>query len=63
MLNCANKTYYTIQQINQLSLKTGLKGNNEWKGRYDNSNIRFKIFIVRSNLCDYTDLYILAKEL
>ena len=33
----------------------------ESKERYDNSNIRFKTSVVRSNLCDYSDSYILAK--
>ena len=28
---------------------------------YNNSNIRFKTFMTRSNLCDYNDAYILVK--
>ena len=36
--------------------------NDESKGRYDNSNIRFKTFIIRSNLCDYSDAYIFVKR-
>ena len=35
--------------------------NVESKGRYDNSNIRFKTSIIRSNLCGYSDAYILVK--
>ena len=35
--------------------------NDESKGRYDNSNIRFKTSMIRSNLCDYSDPYILVK--
>ena len=35
--------------------------NNESKGRYDNSNIRFKTTRIRSSLCDYSDAYILVK--
>ena len=31
------------------------------KEKYDNSNIRFKISMVRSNICDYSDTYILIK--
>ena len=31
--------------------------NDESKGRYDNSNIRFKTTMIRSNLCDYSDSY------
>ena len=33
--------------------------NDESKERYGNSNIRFKASIIRSNLCDYSDIYIL----
>ena len=29
--------------------------NDESKGRYDNSNIRFKTSIIRSNSCDHSD--------
>ena len=36
--------------------------NDESKGRYDYSNIRFKTFIIRSNLCDYSDAYIFVKR-
>ena len=31
------------------------------KGKYDNSNIRFKTSLIRSNLCDYSDAYIFVK--
>ena len=37
--------------------------NYESKGRYDNSNIRFKTSMIRSSLCDYSDAYNLLKEL
>ena len=36
--------------------------NDESKGRYGNSNIRFKTSMIRSNLCDYSDAHILVKE-
>ena len=32
--------------------------NNESKGKYDKSNIRFKTSMIKSNLCDYSDAYI-----
>ena len=35
--------------------------NGESKGRYDNSNVRFKTIIIRSNSCDYSDAYIFVK--
>ena len=34
----------------------------ESKGRYDNGNTIFKTSVTRSNLCNYSDAYILAKE-
>ena len=35
--------------------------NDEPEGKYDNSNSRFKTSRIRSNLCDYSDAYILVK--
>ena len=35
--------------------------NDESKGNYDNSNIRFKTSMIRSNLFDYSDSCILVK--
>ena len=34
---------------------------NESRGNYANSDIRFKTTMLRSNLCDYADSYILVK--
>ena len=36
--------------------------NDESRGNYANSDIRFKTTMLRSNLCDYADSYILVKE-
>ena len=36
--------------------------NDESNRKYDNSNVNFKTSITRSNLCDYSDAYILVKE-
>ena len=33
--------------------------NDESKGKYDNSNIRLKMSMIRSNLCNYSDAYII----
>ena len=49
-----------IQWINHLNLKQEII--DESKGRYDNCNIRFKPSMIRSNLCDYSDAYILANN-
>ena len=35
--------------------------NDESWGKYDNSNIKFKTSMIRSNLYDYSDAYILVK--
>ena len=37
--------------------------NDESKGRYDNSNIRFKASIIMSKICDYGDAYIVLNKL
>ena len=37
--------------------------NYELKGRYDKSNIRFETSLIRSNVCDYSDAYILVKRI
>ena len=35
--------------------------NDESKGKCDNSNIRFKTSMIRSNLCNYSHAYMLVK--
>ena len=35
--------------------------NDESRGNYANSDIRFKTTMLRSNVCDYADSYILVK--
>ena len=36
--------------------------NDESKGTYTSNDIKFKTTMLRSNLCDYADSYILQKE-
>ena len=36
--------------------------NDESKRKYDNGIIRYKTSMIRPNLCDYSDVYILAKR-
>ena len=51
-----------IYQINHLNLEHWVEINNESKELYSsNSDIRFKTTILRSNLCDHADAYILVK--
>ena len=53
----------TTNQPSKFTTRNWVEINDESKERYDNSNIRFKTsFIKSSNLCDYSDSYILSKE-
>ena len=52
----------TTNQPSKFSTRNWVEINDESKERYDNSNIRFKTSLIKSNLCDYSDSYILAKE-
>ena len=51
----------TTNQPSKIRTRKWIKMNDESKGRYDNSNIRFKTSMIRSRLCDYSDPYILFK--
>ena len=44
-------------QPSKFGTRNWVEINDESKGRYDNSNIRFKTSMIRSNLCDYSDSY------
>ena len=48
-------------QPSKCRTKNWVEINDEPKGKHDNSNIRFESSIVRSNLCDYSDAYVLVK--
>ena len=45
----------TANQPSKFRTRNWVEINNEPKENYDNSNIRFKTSIIRSNLCDYSD--------
>ena len=51
----------TTNHPSNFRTKNWVETNDESKGKYDNSNIRFKISMVRSNLCYYSDAYILVR--
>ena len=51
----------TTNQPSKFRTTKWVELNDESKGRYDNSSIRFKTSMIRSNLCDYSDTYILIK--
>ena len=50
-----------MNQLSKFRTRTWVEINNESKEKYDNSNIRFKTSMIRSNLCAYMDAYILIK--
>ena len=51
----------TTNQPSKFKTSNLVETNDESKGKYDKSNIRFKTSMVQSNLCDYNDAYILFK--
>ena len=51
----------TTNQPSKFRTRNWVEINDESKGRYDNSNIRFETSIIGSNLCGYSDSYILVK--
>ena len=51
----------TKNQPSKFRTRNWVEINDKLKGRYHNSNIRFKTSMIRSNLCDYSDAYILIK--
>ena len=53
----ANLLDNASNQPSKFGTRNWVEINDESKGRYDNSNIRFKTSMIRSNLCDYSDSY------
>ena len=51
----------TTNPPSKFRTRNWVETNDEWKGIYDNSNIRMKTYKIRSNLCDYSYAYILVK--
>ena len=51
----------TTNQPSKYGTRNWIEINDESKGKYDKSNITFKTSMIRSNLCDYSDAYILIK--
>ena len=52
----------TTNHPSKFRTRNWVKINDESKGRYDNSNLKFKTPMIRSNLYDFSDSYILVKE-
>ena len=51
----------TSDNLSKFRTRNCVEINDESRGIYANSDIRFKTTMLRSNLCDYADSYILVK--
>ena len=51
----------TSDNLSKLRTRNWVEINDKSKGNYANGDIRFKTTMLRSNLCDYADSYILVK--
>ena len=51
----------TSDNLSKFKTRNWIEINNESKGNYTNSEIRFNTTMLRSDLCDYADSYILVK--
>ena len=57
----ANLLERTSDNLSKFRTRNWVETNDELRGNYANSDIRFKTTMLRSNLCDYGDSYILVK--
>ena len=57
----ANLLESTSDNLSKFRTRNCVEINDESRGNYANSNIRFKTTMLRSNPCDYADSYILVK--
>ena len=57
----ANLLESTSDKPSEFRARNWVEINDESRGNYENSDIRFKTTMLRSNLCDYADPYILVK--
>ena len=58
----ANLLESTSDNLSKFRTRNWVEINDESRGNYANSDIRFKTTVLISNLCDYTDSYILVKR-
>ena len=57
----ANLLESTSDNLSKFRTRNRVEINDESRGNYANTDIRFKTTMLRSNLCDYVDSYILVK--
>ena len=58
----ANLLDSALNQPSKFRKKNLVEINDELRGIYTSNNIKFKTTMLRSNLCDYADAYILVKR-
>ena len=61
MLKIANLLDSALNQPSKFRTRNWVEINNESRGTYTSNDIKFKTTMLRSNLCDYADAYILVK--
>ena len=59
--NIANLLDNTSNQPSKFRTRNWVEINDESRGTYTSNDIKFKTTMLRSNLCDYADAYILVK--
>ena len=57
----ANLLYTESNESSKFRTRNWVKINDESRGTYTSNDIKFKTTMLRSNLCDYADVYILVK--
>ena len=57
----ANLIESTSDNLSNFRIRNWVEINDESRGNYANSAIRFKTTMLRPNLCDYADSYMLVK--
>ena len=60
--NIANLLHSTSNQPSKFRTKNWVEINDESRETYTGNDIRFKTIMLRSNVCDYADAYILVKR-
>ena len=59
--NIANLLDNTSNQPSKFRTRNWVEINDDSKGTYTGNSIKFKTTMLKSNLCDYADAYILVK--
>ena len=57
----ANLLENTSNQLSKFRMRNWVEINDDSRGRYTDEDIKFKTTMLKSNLCDYADAYVLVK--